>query len=132
MSAGGQTGTADFLEYYNQTGGVTRWGYPTSEAFQEEPGNLTQYYQRGVVDWHWRADLNTYVLDRRLAWDYFGGDRAGDGNHQGTEPGTANPNGGEQVGPWGHVVSNTAVDGTPTGFQDFFDKLGGVQSLGYP
>jgi len=132
VSAGGQTGTANFLDYYNQTGGVTRWGYPTSEAFQEEPGNLTQYYQRGVVDWHWRADLNTYVLDRRLAWDYFGGDRAGGGNDQGTEPGTANPNGGEQVGPWGHVVSNTAVDGTPTGFQDFFDKLGGVQSFGYP
>src|SRR5437660_1518249 len=82
----------------------TRWGYPTSEVFQEEPGNLVQYFQRGVVDWHWRPDLGAYVIDRRLTWDYFGGDRAGDGSDQGTEAGTSNPNAGDQAGPWGHTV----------------------------
>src|SRR5579862_7119440 len=131
VSIGSQTGAASFLDFYNSTGGVTRWGYPTSEVFQEEAGNLVQYYQRGVLDWHWRGDLSAYVVDRRLGWDYFGGDRAGAGNDQGTEPDTSNPYGEEMDGPWGHTVSNQAVDGSTTGFKDFFDKLGGVDSFGY-
>ncbi len=128
----GQSGTANFLDYYNTTGGLTRWGYPTSEVLQEEAGNLAQYFQRGVVDWHWRPDLGAYVIDRRLAWDYFGGERAGAGNDQGVEPGKFNPNGGAAVGPWNHVVSDAAVDGRSDGFKAFFDKLGGVQAFGYP
>ncbi len=128
--AGGQSYVADFLAFYNQTGGLDRWGYPTSEVFQEEPGNLVQYYQRGVIDWHWRADMGIYVLERRLAWDYFGGDRAGSGQVQGVEPGPSGSNG--AVGPWGHTVSDTAVDGTQTGFLQFFLKYGGVASFGYP
>ncbi len=132
VTIGGQTASAGFLDYYNSTGGLTRWGYPTSEILQEEPNNLVQYFQRGAVDWHWRADLGAYVIDRRLAWDYFGGDRAGDGNDQGTETGTSNPNGGDQLGPWGHVVSDVAVDGTAVGFKTFFEQLGGVRSFGYP
>src|SRR5712692_939388 len=127
-----QSGSANFLDYYNGTGGLTRWGYPTSEVFQEEPGNLAQYFQRGVVDWHWRADLKACDIDRRLAWDYFGGDRAGAGSDQGTEPGTSNPSAGDQSGPWGHVVSDVAVNGQYVGFKSFFEKLGGVQSFGYP
>ena len=132
VTIGDQTGTANFLDYYNATHGLTRWGYPTSEVFQEEPGNLVQYFQRGTVDWHWRADLNAYVFDRRLAWDYFGGARAGAGNDQGTEPGTSNPNTGDPSGPWGHSVSDAAVNGAYTGFKGFFEKLGGIQSFGYP
>lgn len=132
VSMGDQSGTANFLDYYNTTGGLTRWGYPTSEVFQEEAGNLVQYFQRGAVDWHWRPDLNAYVIDRRLAWDYFGGDRAGAGNDQGTEPGTSNPNAGDPAGPWGHMVSDQAVNGTYVGFKAFYEKLGGVQSFGFP
>lgn len=36
------------------------------------------------------------------------------------------------MGPWGHSISNLAVDGTVTGFWDVFQRLGGVASLGYP
>ena len=43
--------TARFLDHFNRTGGVERWGYPTSEIVTERLGTLTQYYQRGVVDW---------------------------------------------------------------------------------
>ncbi|GEM_PF-351860 len=132
VTIGDQTGTANFLDYYNSTGGLARWGYPTSEVFQEESGNLVQYFQRGVIDWHWRPDLKAYVIDRRLAWDYFGGDRAGSGSDQGTEPGTSNPNAGDPSGPWGHVVSDVAVNGQYVGFKAFFEKLGGVQSFGFP
>ncbi|MDE3074031.1 MAG: M23 family metallopeptidase [Chloroflexota bacterium] len=131
VTVNGQSAAASFLDYYNATGGLQRWGYPTSEVLQEEAGNLAQYYQRGVVDWHWRPDMGAYILERRLGWDYFGGDRSG-GNDQGVEAGSLNPNGGEALGPWGHTVSDFAVDGTDTGFRKFFDRMGGVRSFGFP
>ena len=129
---GGQTLTADFAAFYESSGGLTRWGLPTSEVFQEETGALTQYYQRGVVDFHPRPDLGgIYVMERRLAWDYFGGGVAGSVD-QGVEPGTTNHNSGEEHGPWGHKVSNFSVGGVWTGFLNFFRTYGGVDAFGYP
>jgi Tol biopolymer transport system component len=122
---------AAFWDYYQSTGGLARWGYPTSEVLEEETGTLTQYYQRGLVDWHFRADLGTYLIERRLAWDYFGGGLGGSLD-QGVEAGTSSPQPGELLGPWGHKVSNFAIDGTEIGFLDFFNSLGGVDSFGYP
>lgn len=132
VSLGSASAAANFLDYFNATGGVARWGYPTSEVFQSEPGNLGQFFQRGVVDWHWRDDIGAYVVERRLAWDYLGGDRAGPGADQGVESAGAEPGNGAAVGPWGHMVSDVAADGTRTGFRAFFDRYGGVRSFGYP
>jgi DNA-binding beta-propeller fold protein YncE len=120
---------AGFLNYYNLTGGLARWGYPLSEVFEETPGNFAQYYQRGAVDWHRRDDLGIHAIERRLGWDLIGGGRGG-APDQGIEAGTLNPNEGMASGPWGHKVSNQAVDGTETGFLDFFQWLGGEMSLG--
>ena len=128
---GGVTTSVNFLDHYNNTGGLTRWGYPTSEVIEEEPGNLAQYYQRGVVDWHWRSDLGRYELERRLTWDFFGGG-AGVSVDQGVEPGRTNPNPGTILGPWGHKVSDFSIEGIFTGFKGFFESLGGVQSFGLP
>ena len=128
----GQTLTADFASFYDSSGGLTRWGLPTSEVFQEETGALTQYYQRGVVDFHPRPDLGgIYVMERRLAWDYFGGGIAGSVD-MGVEPGTSNNNSGEEHGPWGHKVSNFSVGGVWTGFLNFFRTYGGVDAFGFP
>lgn len=127
----GQTHSVNFLDHYNATGGITRWGYPTSEVIEEETGNLAQYYQRGVVDWHWRPDLGRYEIERRLAWDFFGGGSGGSVD-QGVEPGRTNPNPGVLTGPWGHKVSDFSIEGIFTGFKGFFDALGGVQSFGFP
>ena len=128
----GQGLVADFLGHYRRTGAKTRWGLPISEVLVIEGGTLTQYYQRGVVDFHRRDDLGgAWVIERRLAWDYFGGGVDGS-TDLGVELGTFNPNPGQQLGPWGHKVSNQAVDGTQIGFADFFDRLGGVDSFGYP
>jgi hypothetical protein len=128
----GQLLTADFMDHYTRTGGVTRWGLPTSEVLVIEEDTLTQYYQRGVVDFHRRADLGgIWVIERRLAWDYFGGGRDGS-DDLGVEPGTRNNFAGTQLGPWGHKVSDFAVDGTSIGFARFFDDLGGVESFGFP
>ena len=128
----GQRLTADFMGHYDRTGGLARWGLPTSEVLVVEPNALTQYYQRGVVDFHRRDDLGgIWVIERRLAWDYFGGG-AGGSQDLGVEPGTSNPNPGTPHGPWGHKVSDYAVDGTLTGFAQFFQDLGGVDAFGFP
>ena len=120
------------MDHYNRTGGVTRWGLPTSEVLVIEAETLTQYYQRGVVDFHRRPDLGgIWVIERRLAWDYFGGGRDGS-TDLGVEPGTTNDYPGTQLGPWGHKVSDYAVDGTVVGFAKFFNDLGGVDSFGLP
>ncbi len=120
---------AGFLDYYNLTGGLARWGYPLSEVFEEKPGNFVQYYQRGAVDWHFREDLGIHTIERRLGWDLIGGGREGAAD-MGVEPGTLNPNDGILSGPWGHKVSNQSVDGTVTGFLDFFQRLGSELSFG--
>ena len=129
VGADGQTLVADFKTHFESTGGLSRWGYATSEVFVEEKGTLTQYYQRGAVDFH-RVG-GTYALERRLIWDYFGGG-VGGSEDLGVEPGTTNNNSGQTLGPWSHKVSNWAVGGTRTGFLQFFEAVGGVDSLGFP
>ena len=120
---------ADFLSHFRRTGGIERWGFATSEVLVLEDNTLTQFYQRGVVDFH---NLGSgWVVERRLAWDYVGGGRGGSVD-LGVEPGTSNPHPGIRLGPWGHKVSNFAVGGEVIGFADFFERLGGVAALGLP
>lgn len=122
---------ANFLANFDRTGGVERWGFPTSAIFEETRGTLTQYYQRGVVDWQPPPGGSRHTFQRRLAWDHLGGGLGGS-RDQGVEPGLRNPHPGEAIGPWGHKVSNRSVEGVATGFADFFHRLGGVASFGYP
>ena len=122
---------ADFLANYNRTGGIERWGYPSSAIVEERPGTLTQYYQRGVIDWQPPPSGGAPTFQRRLAWDYLGGGLGGSVD-QGVELHLTNPNPGELVGPWGHKVSNQSVEGVEIGFADFFHRLGGVASFGFP
>ncbi len=122
---------ANFLANFDRTGGVERWGFPTSAIFEETRGTLTQYYQRGVVDWQPSPGGDRHTFQRRLAWDHLGGGLGGS-RDQGVEPGLRNPHAGEATGPWGHKVSNRSVEGIATGFADFFHRLGGVASFGFP
>ena len=122
---------ANFLTNFDRTGGVERWGFPTSAIFEETAGTLTQYYQRGVVDWKPSPSGDRHTFQRRLAWDHLGGGLGGSVD-QGVEPGLRNPNSGEALGPWGHKVADLSVEGVSTGFADFFHRLGGVSSFGYP
>ena len=50
----------------------------------------------------------------------------------GVEPDLLSEQPGLALGPWGHRVSNFAVDGTTTGFLDFFEAFGGLQTFGHP
>ncbi len=99
-----------------------------------EAGALTQFFQRGVIDFHVRPDLGgAWLVERRLAWDYFGGGLGGSAD-QGVEPAPSTPPsaGAVNFGGFNHYVSNFAVNGTRTGFLDFFNELGGVDSFGFP
>ena len=125
----GQPHLAGFLIHFHETGAAERWGYPTSEVLLLEPNTLTQFYQRGAVDFH---NVGAgWVTERRLAWDYVGGDR-GSSTDQGVESDVTNPYPGTHSGPWGHKVSGQAIDGTPVGFADFYQRLGRVASFGFP
>ncbi len=129
--ADGAAFQANFLQNFNQTGGIERWGYPTSAVFEESPGTLSQYYQRGVIDWQPPPGGGDHTFQRRLAWDYLGGGLGGSID-QGVELHLTNPNPGDLIGPWGHKVANVSVEGDDIGFADFFHQLGGVSSFGYP
>ena len=124
----GRTVIAGFLSHYRNTGGRDRWGYPTSEVLVLEDGTLTQFYQRGAVDFH---DIVGWIVERRLAWDYVGGGEGGSVD-QGFESGPFNPNPGILLGPWGNRVSNVSIEGTNVGFADFFLRLDGVGAFGLP
>ena len=122
---------ANFLDNFTNTGGIERWGYPTSAVFEETSGTLTQYYQRGVVDWQPPPGGGSHSFQRRLAWDYLGGGLGG-ATDLGVELHLTNPNPGDEFGPWGHKVANTSVEGVTIGFADFFHRLGGIASFGFP
>ena len=122
----GEPFSAPFLGFFDRTGGIDRWGFPTSEPFVERAGTLSQYFQRGILDFD-----PAVGIQRRLVWDFVGGGLGGS-RDLGVEPDILNPNPGVELGPWGHRVSNNSVEGEPTGFLDAFRRLGGVESLGFP
>ena len=132
IAVDGQTLTAEFKDNFEKTGGIERWGLPISEVFEEQSGVLTQYYQRGVVDFHKRADLGgVWRLERRLTWDYMGGGAGGSAD-MGVEPAITNPSEGQLLGPWGHKISDFDVTGQFVGFRQFFDRFEGTDSFGFP
>ena len=48
--ADGSARRCEFLTFYDATGGLSSWGFATSEVLSETPGVLSQYFQRGVLD----------------------------------------------------------------------------------
>ncbi len=130
VTVDGGVADAGFLTFYENNGGLARWGLATSEAFEERSGVLVQYFQRGKLEWR-PVDGGQRLIQRVLAWDFVGGG-AGGAPDLGVEPDLVNANPGDAIGPWGHKVSNTSVEGEPVGFKDFFDAHGGVDSFGLP
>ncbi len=110
---------ADFLEFFDATGGEERWGRPISEVFEEEPGVLAQYFEKGVLEYR-----PPYGVEPRSLSEYIEGEQS--------ELIPINSNPGRYVGPWGRKVSNVSVDGMETGFLDLFKRLGGATSFGNP
>ena len=123
--------TVGFAEYFRTTGGLRRWGWPTSDPLRERPGVISQWFQRGVLDWNLDTVTGTRQIFARPVWDYIGGGRGGAPN-LGIEPSVLSDQEGVIVGTWGHRVSNFAIDGAVTGFLDFFEAMGGSLMFGAP
>jgi len=111
---------ADFLGFFDSTGGLERWGFPISEVFEEEPGLLVQYFENGVV----KFDPTSGVAAAPVADELFGNDRS--------ESGFENGHDGPVISPGERRVSNVSVEGSTTGFLDTFERLGGIDSFGVP
>lgn len=126
----GQLRVVPFGAYFTATGGIDRWGWPISEPLLESSGTVTQYFQRGVMDWTADADGRRAMLPRPV-WDFLGGGRGG-APDLGTEPDVLSDQPGVLVGTWGHRVSDFAVDGTEVGFLEFFNTYGGEAQFGAP
>ena len=126
----GQLRVVPFAAYFTATGEIDRWGWPISEPLLESSGTVTQYFQRGVMDWTVDADGRQAMLPRAV-WDFLGGGRGG-APDLGVEPDVVSDQPGELVGTWGHRVSNFAIDGTEIGFLDFFNTYGGEAQFGAP
>ena len=123
--------TVGFAEYFGATGGLRRWGWPTSDPLRESPDVISQWFQRGVMDWNLDTLSGTRKVFARPVWDLIGGGRGGAPN-LGIEPTVLSDQQGMIVGTWGHRVSNVAIDGTVTGFLDFFEAFGGALAFGAP
>ena len=119
---------ASLLSHYTASGGLRRWGHAVSEPVIEN-GVLAQYFQRGVMEWS--GETTDAAPTPRPVWDFIGGGLAGSPD-LGTEAGTMNPHGGTAIGTFGHVVSNTSVEGEAIGFLDVFQAFGGAAGLGFP
>ncbi len=120
----------DFLGHYFRTGGLRRAGLAISEPIVED-GVLCQYFQRGVMECRLSGDGLT--LHWRDLWTVLGdGQGAAAVAAIPAESARTNPHPGRAVGPYGHGVSNQAVDGSHTGFLDLYDAIGSELSLGAP
>ena len=130
VTVGGGNHLVDFLGHYFRTGGLRRAGLAISEPIVED-GVLCQYFQRGVLESRLTSD--GVVIEWRDLWTVLGdGEGAAAVAAIPGESGLTNPHSGRAVGPYGHVVSNQAVDGTLTGFLDLYDAVGGEVGLGAP
>ncbi|MCY3782640.1 MAG: PQQ-dependent sugar dehydrogenase [Chloroflexi bacterium] len=130
VTAAGGHHLVDFLGHYFRTGGLRRAGLAISEPIVEN-GVLCQYFQRGVLESRLTGD--GVVMQWRDLWTVLGdGEGAAAIADIPSESSLTNPHAGRAVGPYGHVVSNQAVDGTRTGFLELYDAVGGELSLGAP
>lgn len=130
MRLGGRLRVAPFATYFMATGGIDRWGWPISEPLLESTGTVSQYFQRGVMDWTDDASGGQSLFPRSV-WDLLGGGLGG-APDLGIEAHITSDQPGELVGTWGHRVSNFAVDSTEVGFLDFFNTYGGEAQFGAP
>ena len=126
----GRLRTIGFRAFYESTGGLERWGWPTSEPLREDAATVSQYFQRGVMDWASDGRGGRQIYPRPV-WAFIGGGRGG-APDLGVESDVISDQPGDVVGDWGHRLSNFAIDGTEIGFKDFFDRLGGRPMFGAP
>jgi hypothetical protein len=121
-----------WLEFVRTHGDVDNLGLPRSEVICDPlTGQVVQYFQRVVLEYHPEQPL-AYRIQRRLLAEDLYPDSPDAPADQGAAPGPgafyfpAGPRG------LGHWVSDYAPDGSFVGFKQYFDARGREDSFGYP
>ncbi|MBF6613444.1 MAG: hypothetical protein IVW55_09990 [Chloroflexi bacterium] len=108
-----------FAEYWQEKGGLERFGYPISRPVITNNGFLSQFFQRAVFEYHpENAGTPNEVLLRLL----------GDEITQGMKFDTANPN---NIPPDALYFPQTKHSLTGA-FRNFWEQTGGLAVYGYP
>ena len=109
-----------FLNYWHHNGGIPIFGYPISEETSQN-GQIVQYFQRAVFEWHpgnppgWRVQLARLGADQTAART----------NTSPFQPVMAGSNAETTFYPQtGHRLS--------FGFRDYWNANGGLAIFGYP
>ncbi|MBI2861607.1 MAG: VanW family protein [Chloroflexi bacterium] len=109
-----------FLRLYEVSGGLGIFGYPRTEAF-EENGRVVQYFQRGRMEWWPENPEGSQVQLMLIGLEALGG--AEPPIPANLIPDRSDPNQ-RYLPETGHVVS--------LGFLEYFERHGGVAVFGYP
>lgn len=127
----GHTVSGIWLDFLRTHGDVDILGYPRTEVICDpQTGQTVQYFQRVVLEYH-GENQPPYQVQRRLLVDQI---------YPGPPDAPADP-AAPPRGPFtfyaapkgfGHYVANSAPDGTPIYFKDFFDSHGREDIFGYP
>lgn len=115
----GQAIAPEFMDYWRKNGGIERFGYPISRPAMLNGGYLSQFFQRGVFEYHPEyAGTRNAVLLRLLGDEYT----------QGRTFDKADPN---SVPP-DHVYFPQTGHSLGGGFLAFWQHTGGLAIYGYP
>jgi hypothetical protein len=130
----GHTVNGNWLDFFRSHGDVDVLGLPRSDVIQDTlTGQLVQFFQRAVLEWHPENPLDSRI-QRRLLGDalYPGVDVPAVARAQSSGPSEYFPFSPILLTGLGHGVSNYSPNGDPIYFKDFFDSHGGVSTFGYP
>jgi hypothetical protein len=129
----GHTVSGIWLDFLKSHGDVDNLGYPRTEVIQDSliRNQTVQYYQRVVLEYHPEQPA-AYQIQRRLIGDILipGADPAVDSGARPSGDSFYFPNFTGQG--LGHFVANSAPDGSPTLFKQYFDTHGREDAFGYP
>lgn len=132
----GHTVSGEWLRFLKAHGDTDNLGYARSEVIADPmaAGQTVQYFQRLILEWHPESPPE-FRIQRRLLGDllYPGANPPLDPEDAGARPPGEYaffPNG-QGIG-LGHYVANSAPDGSPTYFKEYFDSHGGVDAFGFP
>ncbi len=109
-----------FYDYFRNSGGLERFGYPITEAYADPSGRWVQYFQKARLEWHpENADPNKIVVG--LLGEELNKKQVPIPASQ--IPAAADPNC-LYYSQTGHTVCNS--------FLKYFQAQGGVEVFGYP
>lgn len=127
--------SGDWLLFVRSHGNVDNVGLPRTDVVADplNGGQLTQFFQRAILEWH-PENPPPFRIQRRLLGDilYPGADPPLSPDDAPPGPSEYFPFSPDQPTGLGHFVANLTRSGQAIYFKDYFDSHGGVAAFGYP